>query len=139
VRLDVQHDIQMAGNAAARGGLALTGQAQLNAFVGTRRHVDGYHLLGPNDTAPLTLGAWVGDHLTLAVAPVAQRDVDELAENRLLHAADLTAALAPGALGPLAARFHATTRASRAIGVLGQTDLLARPEDRLFEREMQVV
>src|SRR5207244_8512091 len=103
------------------------------------RDVDRHRLLGAHHAPTLTLGARIGDDLALAIAPIAQRHIDELAKDRLLHAADLAAALALGALGPLAAWLHAATRATRAIGVLGQADLFARAEDRLFEREMQVI
>ena len=44
VRLDVQHHVQMAGDAAARGGLALAVQAQLDALVGALRDLDRHGL-----------------------------------------------------------------------------------------------
>src|SRR5439155_6454824 len=97
-------------HSAARGGLALAGEPQLDAFVSPRRDVDRHRLLGADDASTLALGARVGDDLTLAVAPIAQRHVDELAKDRLLHAPNLATTLAPGALGPLAARLHATAR-----------------------------
>src|SRR5712692_3105290 len=129
----------MAGHAAARRGLALAGQAQLDAFVGAGRDFDRDRLLGPHHTPTLAFAARVGDELTLAIAPIAQRDVDELAEDRLLHAPDLTTAFALRALGALATRLHAAARAARTTGVFGQTDLFARPEDRFFEREVHVI
>src|SRR5439155_7882653 len=87
----------------------------------------------------LTLGARVGDDLALAIASIAQRHVDELTKDRLLHAADLAAALAFGAFGALAARLHAAAGTPRTGSVLGQADLFARAEHRLFERQMHVV
>src|SRR5438876_10601549 len=125
----------MTSDAATRGGLALARQAQLDAFVGTWRDLDRHRLLGAHHTPTLTLAARVGNDLTLAIAPIAQGHVDELTKDRLLHAANLAAAFAPGALGPLAIGLHAAARTARTVGVLGQTDLFARPEDRLFKRE----
>jgi hypothetical protein len=55
MRLDVQHHIQVAGRAAARGGLALTGQPELDAFVGALRHVDLDCRLGPYHALTVTL------------------------------------------------------------------------------------
>src|SRR5438094_2032430 len=126
-------------DSAARSRLALAGEPQLDTFVSPWRDVDRHRLLGADDASTLALGARVADDLPLAVAPIAQRHVDELAKDRLLHAPNLATALAPGALGPLAARLHTTARTAPATGVLDQIDLFGGPEHRLFQREMQVV
>src|SRR6266571_3892377 len=104
-----------------------------------RLHVQHDVQVPGDGAAPLTLGAGIGNDLALAVAPVAQRDVDELAEDRLLDATDLSTTLAAGALRGLAAGLHAAAGALRARGVLGQPDLLAGAEDRFLERDVQVV
>src|SRR6267143_388709 len=110
----------MACDTAARRGLTLAGQSNLQAFVRAGRNVDRNGLLGAHDAATLTILTRVGDDLALAGAPIAQRHVDELAEDRLLHAADLAAALAARALDGLAAGLHAVAGAARARHVLGE-------------------
>ena len=65
VRLDVQHDVQMAGYAAARGGLALAVQPQLDAFVGAwpgRRP-------GPSVLARTTPWPWHSTHGSAMIWP----------------------------------------------------------------------
>src|SRR5450755_3840331 len=129
----------MAGDTAPRSGLALTVQTELDALVGAGRDIDGDGLLGPYDTTPLTLDTRVRDDLAFAVAAVAQRHIDELPENRLLHAPDLATAFAARALRALAAGLHAATGAARAARMLGQADLFGRAEDGFFERQVHVV
>src|SRR5215471_11419860 len=129
----------MAGDPTARARLTLTGQAQLNALVGALRHLDHHVDPAAHHAAPLALGARVGNDLALAVAAIAQRHVHELTEDRLLDATDLATAIAARAAGWLGAGLHAAARALLAGGVLGQANLFAGAEDRLFQRQVQVV
>src|SRR5947209_18436250 len=112
MRLDVQHYVQVARHTAAWGRLALAIHAQLDTLVCAGRDFD--HQAGPtaNHAATLTLVAGVGDDLPFAVAAIAQRDVDELAKDRLLDAPDLAAAVATRALRRLRAGLHAVARAA---------------------------
>src|SRR4051794_24325901 len=101
----------MARGTAARGGLALTVQTDLQALVRALRNLDGNRGLGAHHAATLTLMTWVGHNLALATTAVAQRHVHELAKDRLLHAPDFAAAFALRALDRLGAGLHAIARA----------------------------
>src|SRR5579872_2529577 len=129
----------MAGHSATGCRLALTVQAQLDAFVGTGWNLDHNRGLLTHDAPATTFGARVRNDLALAIAPIAQRDVDELTKDRLLHPPHLAAALAARALGGLRARLHAAAVALLAGDVFGQRNLFAAAEDGLFQRQMQVV
>src|SRR5262249_9468128 len=139
VRLNVQHHVQVACHAAAWCRLALTRQPNLKAFVGAGRDLNRHGLLGAHHAATLTLVARVSHDLALAAAAVAQGDIDELPEYRLLHTPDLATALAPWTLDRLRTGLHAVASAARASHVLGQRYLFSRAEDGLFQRQVDVV
>src|SRR5579859_5801742 len=139
VRLHLHQHVEIAGRAALRARLTLAGETQLLAVVHARGHAHLQLARLALAARAAALLAGVGDHAPLAVAAVAGGDVDELAEDALLHAAHLAAAVAAGAAFGLAARFGADAAAEGALLGAADLDLLLRAEDRLFEGQGQVV
>jgi hypothetical protein len=136
---DVDGDIQASGRPAPRPGLALVGQPDLMALVDARRDRDpeGPAALGPAVAAAGRAGRL--DDPALAAAAGAGRDVDHLAEHRLADHPDLAAALALGARRRVRSGLGAAAAARLAPPEDRELDLLLRAQDRLLERDPEVV
>jgi hypothetical protein len=124
--------------AAVDAGLALVAQADLRAVVDAGRDGDLEGAVDPHDALAAALLAGVGDDRAVAVAAVADADVDELAEEVLVDPPQLAATAAAGALGRRAAGLDALAGALGAGLVLLEGDLALEPEDRLLELEGEV-
>ena len=138
VRLDLEHDVQVARGATTRADLALTREADLRSAVDAGGNVDTHLLFARSVTAAAAGLARSLDNLALAVAARAAGDVDDLAEDRLGGAADLAAAAALGAGLRRGARLGAAAMTGLA-GLRPRDGQLAfDTEDRLFESESEV-
>ena len=118
-------------------GITLAREAKLRTVLdaGGHLHVAGdLHAPRPVSTAGLTR---IGDDRALALAGRTGGNVHVLAEQRLLDAANLAAAIARGALGAVAARGLALAAAIRAALRPLEIDLLLGTEDRFFEIDRQ--
>src|SRR5205823_4379614 len=116
-------EIEIARRPAVRAGVALTGQADLRVVVDAGRDVD-LELAGDSDRAlATTLAAGIGDDGAVPITAVTNADVDELPEQVLVNAANLTASAATHTGDRLAARLDALAAATLAGVVLGEGDL----------------
>ena len=94
VRLHAQRDEEIAGRATTRRRLALARHPDGDAVVHAGGNIDRHPAHVADTALALAALAGRGDHAALATAAVADHHVDELAEDRLLHAANLAGALA---------------------------------------------
>src|SRR5262249_10897427 len=139
VRRDRNHDVEIARRAAAAAELALARQVDLLAVVdaGRYRHGDLPHRL--DGAARAALPARLGDHLAASAAAIANRDVDELAEDGLLDAPHLAGAVALRAARRRRARLGAAAAAAHAGHRARHLEVAGHAEDRLLERQLEVV
>src|SRR5688500_2568771 len=138
VRLDVDHQVEVAGRAAVGARLALVAQPDLRAVVDAARdaHLEG--AVDPHHALAAALLARIGDDRAVAVAAVADADVDELAEEVLVDPPQLAAAATPRTLGRRGAGLDAVPGTLGAGFVLLEGNLALEPEDRLLELERDV-
>src|SRR5215469_9901753 len=97
VGLDVERDKEVPRGATSWRRLPLSGYPDIDAVIYAGGDIHRHAANIPN--APLSLATVTGsrDDTTLAPAAVADHYIYKLAENRLLHAANLTSTLTGGA------------------------------------------
>src|SRR5205823_14580326 len=107
VRLDRENHVQVTRRSTARPQLSLARDVHLLTLVDAGRnwHVDP--ALDLHLTAPPALRARLGDDFAGASTSVAEHDVHELSEDRLLRSPYLASAVARGATLGLTARLGA--------------------------------
>src|SRR5204863_8284417 len=130
-----EHDVEVAGHAGVRAGLALAAQLEARAAVDAGRHLDAELVRPPLHAGALAAGARVRDDRALPVAVAARLgDREEaLLEAHLPRAAALrTGARRGPGLGAAAAARVAGRQA-------GHRDRLLAPEGRLLEADLEVV
>src|SRR6266851_7713885 len=139
VRVDAQHDVQVARLAAAEPRSPLPTQADLRARVHAGRNPDRQSpglLYAP---LPAALDTWALEQAARAPTGRTRRRRDDRAEDRLLLAPDLAGATAPRARFLAGARLGAAARAALTVGQARNIDLLLDADERLFEGDREVV
>src|SRR5579872_299454 len=139
VRLDGERDEKVARRAATWGHLTLARHADVDAIVHTRRNVDGDAADVADAALALAALARRGDDTPLAPAAVADHDVDELAEDGLLDAANLAGALAGATPLRAGAGLSAVAPAVGAGLPARNLDLLLAAAHGLLEGDGQLV
>src|SRR5947209_7037582 len=94
---NVEDDVQVPRGTTPRADLPFSGEPNLLTSVHSRRDLDRQLLPVFHPAPAAALLARRADDLSLALTGVAHDDVDELAEDRLLDAPQLSAAVAAGA------------------------------------------
>src|SRR5258706_2091030 len=139
VRLDGERHEEVARRAAARPSLALTRDTHVDAVVHAGGDVDRHTAHIAHAALALAGLAWCGDDAPLAATAIADHHIDALAEDGLLHAANLAGALA----GAAALRAGAWLRAGAPAGLARlparNLDLFLAAAHGVFEGDGQLI
>src|SRR6266852_6867098 len=139
MRLDLEHDVQVARGPASHAGLPLTAEPDLRTGVHAGRDLHREPPARVRATLAAALRARVLENASRAATRRAGRGRDHLAEDRLRGAPDLARAPASGTRVLAAARLGAAPGAAFARGQPWHLELLLEAGEGLFERDRQVV
>src|ERR1051326_291068 len=121
MRFDRQTDIEVARGAAARTDFAFAGHTHVDAVIHSRRNIDHDAAIVAHASLASAGGAGRSNHFAFAPAAVTDHHIDKLPEDRLLHPANFTGALAGRAALRLRAWLRAAAPAGRAVLPAGET------------------
>src|SRR5439155_24700127 len=139
MRMD--NDVQVARHSSAArlvGRLTFAREPNLGAIFDAGRDPDLDTFLALHLSRAMAGRAWGAVYPPFAATGVAHAHVDELAENRLMRAANLAASAAARARFELRARLEPAAATRGAELVLWDLDLFLAAKDRFFERQGEI-